>query len=88
RDEEIAQEQDAREIAQIDSLPTSSEKRVISFGLYGSSKKYTHGAVRNAELAKLYFPGWTCRFYVTSDVPPSVISDLKKLGSEIENIPD
>lgn len=48
-----AQQQDEREIEQIKSLPISSEKRVISFGLYGSAAKYTNGAVRNAELAKV-----------------------------------
>ncbi len=42
---------------QIVSLPVSNEKRVISFGLYGNDPKYTQGAVRNAELAPVYFPG-------------------------------
>ena len=40
-----------------------NEKWVISFGLYGDKKKYTIGALRNALLAKVYFPGWECRFY-------------------------
>jgi hypothetical protein len=46
-------QQDEREVKLIAALPSSSEKRVISFGLYGSSPKYTHGAVRNADLAKV-----------------------------------
>ena len=47
----------------IDTLPKSEEKRVISFALYGSDRKYTYGAIKNVELAKLYYPGWICRFY-------------------------
>lgn len=81
-------EQDKKYIAQIASFPTSTEKRIISFGLYGSKPKYTTGAIKNAELVKVYFPGWICRFYVTSDVPNEVLKKLKELGSEISNIPD
>jgi hypothetical protein len=84
----VAQQQDEEEIALIQSFPPSSEKRVVSFGLYGTLPKYTHGAVRNAELVSVYFPGWVCRFYVTSDVPGPVVARLKELGAEIEHIPD
>ena len=44
---------DEEQIALIKSFPPSSEKRVISFGLYGSKGKYVDGAVRNAELAQV-----------------------------------
>lgn len=82
-----AQEQDEKYIEMISKFPTSTEKRVISFGLYGSKPKYTQGAIRNAELAASYFPGWICRYYVTSDVPEQIIQRLKDLGAEIESIP-
>eukprot|EP00981_Chlorochromonas_danica_P001920 scaffold398_cov177-Ochromonas_danica.AAC.19 len=76
-------------IARIASLPISTtEKRVISFGLYGSKEKYTTGAIRNVELAKVYFPGWICRFYITSDVPQPVVEELRRLGAEILPIPE
>ena len=84
----LAKKQDEKEIALIRSFPESSEKRVISFGLYGTLPKYTKGAIRNVELSKIYFPGWVCRFYVASDVPKDIISQLKELGAEIEHIPD
>lgn len=87
REEKEALEEDQKYIAQIQALPKSTEKRVISFGLYGSNPKYTTGAIRNVEGAKIYFPGWVCRFYVTSDVPETVVSQLKALGAEIEPIP-
>ena len=35
----------------------------------------------------MYFPGWVCRYYVTSDVPPTIISQLRALGAEILDVP-
>jgi hypothetical protein len=87
REEKEAKEQDEMYIQQIANFPKSDEKRVISFGLYGAKPKYIQGAIRNAELTKVYFPGWICRFYITSDVPEDVVNKLKELGSEIEAIP-
>lgn len=87
REQKEALEEDKTYIQQIDTFPSSKEKRVISFGLYGAKEKYTHGAIHNAELAKTYFPGWVCRFYVTSDVPADIVSKLSELGAEIEKIP-
>ena len=52
------EEEDKLYRQQIAAFPTSTEKRVISFGLYGAKEKYTKGAAHNAELAKTYFPGW------------------------------
>lgn len=40
------------------------DKKVIAFSLWGSTPKYTVGALRNAELAEHLYPGWVCRFYV------------------------
>jgi hypothetical protein len=88
REELDAQEQDERHIRLIQSFKNeNNEKRVISFGLYGSKPKYTIGAIRNVELQKIYFPGWVCRFYVTSDVPQDVLDHLTSLGAEIMAIP-
>lgn len=39
-------------------------KRVISFSLYGDDRRYLIGAIRNAILAKKFYPDWICRFYV------------------------
>ena len=60
----------------------SKEKRVISFGLYGSNPKYISGAVRNAELQQTFFPGWVCRFYMDATVPSSAKRQLENLGAE------
>jgi hypothetical protein len=55
---------------------------IISFSLWGTNPKYTIGAIRNAELCKMIYPDWICRFYIGSDVPKNIISDLKTLQSE------
>ncbi len=87
QEEKDAAEQDRKFITQIQALPTSTETRVIPVGLYGKNPKYTIGALHNMEAAKIYFPGWVCRFYVTADVPEEIVSKLKALGAEIVDIP-
>ena len=58
-------------------------KKIISFSLYGDKKIYLHGALRNAELASFFYPGWISRFYVGPSVPKSIVQDLKSLNSEV-----
>lgn len=57
--------------------------RVIAFSLWGTNPKYTIGAVRNAELAKEIYPGWTCRFYTGDDVPEDIENQLLDNGAEV-----
>lgn len=83
-----AAELDKQYIEKIHKFSTSSEKRVISFGLYGQNEKYTLGAIENSKLAKVYFPGWICRFYVTSDVETKIVDALKAEGAEVLPIPN
>jgi hypothetical protein len=65
----------------------NNETRVISFALYGKKPKYNIGAIYNVEMAKVYFPGWKCRFYVADDAMKLTVNILKELGAEIEYIP-
>lgn len=59
-------------------------KKIISFSLWGDDPKYTIGAVRNAELAKVIYPGWIPRFYCAEkSVPKNIIKELKELNSEV-----
>ena len=58
-----------------------NEKRVISFGLYGSNSKYTLGAIRNAELRDTYFPGWEVWYYHDNTVPQNVIEKLNSFSN-------
>ena len=39
------------------------------------------GAIRNAELAKLIYPDWLCRFYVGTSVPSDIINSLDSLDN-------
>ena len=40
-----------------------NSKKVVSMSLYGNSTTLNMGAVRNAQLLPVYFPGWTLRIY-------------------------
>lgn len=51
-------------------------KKLICFSLWGDNKKYTIGAIRNAEIAKNIFKGWICRFYTGQSVPQYIIDKL------------
>jgi hypothetical protein len=62
---------------------TTVEKRVVSFGLYGTDSRYLTGALRNTELVKYILPGWVCRFYVDDSVPQETLKELKEEGAEI-----
>lgn len=53
-------------------------KKIISFSLWGNNPKYTIGALKNADLAGKFYPGWVCRFYCASDVPDEIIKKLQK----------
>jgi hypothetical protein len=56
-------------------------RRIISFSLWGDNPKYTIGAIRNAELAKLYYPGWICRFYIGKSTPEEIIQKLESFDN-------
>lgn len=52
-------------------------KKVISFSLWGSDPRYTLGALQNASLARIVYPGWVCRFYIGRSTPSTIISLLE-----------
>jgi len=51
--------------------------KVISFSLWGDNPKYTLGAIQNANLARIIYPGWICRYYVGKDTPKEIITLLR-----------
>lgn len=57
--------------------------RLLSFSLYGADPLYCRGAIRNAELAPHFYPGWTVRFAVDRSVPAAVLDELRARGCEI-----
>ena len=71
------------ELSSIRTLGASNEVRVISYGLYGADDRYTIGAIRNAQLAPIVYPGWGVRFYVDQSVPRAVQAKLRSLGAHL-----
>lgn len=61
--------------------------KIISFSLWGSNRGYCLGAVRNAERAPKFYPGWTCRFYCDPLVPETYRKQLLDLGAQIIDKP-
>lgn len=67
--------------------------KVIAMSVYGNSPKFTMGAIRNAQILPIYFPGWTLRVYVANPnsntiekkwmVPERIIVRLKMLNVQI-----
>ena len=78
------------------SLQISSKTMVISMCLYGDDPRYTLGAIRNAQLAPVVFPGWTLRVYVEKvnsvgqtkypPVPQRILTILRKHGVQIVQV--
>ena len=62
-------------------------KKIIAFSLWGNNPKYTIGAIKNAELSKSIYPGWTSRFYVSKDVNHDIKKQLIDSGSEVLIMP-
>tara|TARA_R110000822_G_scaffold303122_1_gene427685 strand:+ start:2422 stop:3069 length:648 start_codon:yes stop_codon:yes gene_type:complete len=58
-------------------------KKVISYSLWGDNPIYTHGALRNLEMAKEIYPDWICRFYLDKNVPEDIVTKLKEGGAEV-----
>ena len=63
-----------------------TNKKVISFSLYGRDPEYTSGAIDNVRHARWFYPGWICRFYVADDVPRGIVSRLRDHGAEVINM--
>ena len=65
-----------------------SGANVISFSLWGSAPFYAYGAMINLILSRAVYPGWTCRFYIDSAVPPACVAFLRDNGAELRHIED
>jgi len=65
-----------------EKIKQSSNKKVISFCLFGVKPIYYLGAEKNIEQAKKIYPDYICRFYCTQDVPN--LNRLKELAENGE----
>lgn len=57
-------------------------KKIIAYSLFGERPMYWKGAELNIQLAKQYYPGWICRFYVDKNSRQELIDLLK--GDNVE----
>jgi hypothetical protein len=55
--------------------------KVISYSLWGTNKKYTIGAIRNAELAAEIYPGWISYFQLDYSVPQDIEDKLASIDN-------
>lgn len=60
-----------------------SLKKIISFSLWGENSMYWKGALENIRLAKLFYPGWVCRFYVDEEAPTRLIKMISEADCEM-----
>ena len=73
--------------------PSPNFVGVVSISLYSQQPIYTIGAIRNAQLMPLFFPGWKLRVHVARPkpnaqnqqwlIPFRIINRLKLLGAQI-----
>jgi hypothetical protein len=59
--------------------------QVISYSLYGKDLRFMVGAIKNAQLAQMFFPDFTVRYYVGASVPTWVRSTLD-LFMDVEQV--
>lgn len=59
------------------------ERRIIAYSLYGSSSRYTQGALENSIACKRLFDAWTMRVYYDGSVPIDVLDKLRDNGVEL-----
>ena len=64
-------------------LTERAVKKIISFSVYGDHPMYRVGALENVRLAARWYPGWTCRFYVSQEIPLACIEQLQAGNAEV-----
>ena len=58
---------------------------VLSFSLYGDNPIYTIGALKNAELHKIFYSDWEMRIYYNDTVPKDIVEKLVKMNVNMIN---
>jgi len=63
-------------------------EKIIAFSLWGNDTRYTHGAIRNTQLAKQVYPGWRCVFYTDGTVPAHISETIVESGGYVRKVVD
>jgi len=59
-----------------------NKKKVVSFSLWGDDPKYNVGAIKNVELASIFYPDFECWFYIHKEsVPSETVQALEKFNT-------
>lgn len=58
--------------------------KAIIFSLWGDNIMYWNGAIKNIELASIFYPDWKLRFYIDESSNPELISKI--VGDNVEVI--
>ena len=66
-----------------DPCQNGKEHCVVSFAVYGNDSFYLSGGLRNIQLGRIYWPGWTVRFYTDESLPKSYVRELDTPTSEV-----
>jgi len=57
---------------------------IIAYSLFGGNNpKYCQGAIQNAKLAKVIYPGWVVRIYHDNSIPQTILDALRKLNVDL-----
>lgn len=54
-------------------MSNNQNKKVVSFCLYGNTKKYTHGIIEAVVSYKLFFIDWEIWIYVSEQTVPNIV---------------
>ena len=65
-----------------------SSEKIIAFSLWGDDTRYTHGAIRNTQLAKQVYPEWRCVFYTDGTVPTHISETIVEAGGCVRKVID
>ncbi|MBB70812.1 MAG: hypothetical protein CMF50_00235 [Legionellales bacterium] len=63
--------------------PNAPERNIIAYSLWGNDPNYLKPALLNANLAKVIYPEWTCRFYCDKSLPEDVVQQLARTGAQV-----
>lgn len=71
-------------VARVGAMPFAKHSAwVLSYSLYGSDPRYTDGALENAELYSVIYPGWTMRVYHDNTVPAGILEYLQEQNVQL-----
>ena len=67
------------------------DKGIIALSLWNNDKNFTFGALRNVQLASLFYPTWKVRIFIPHptqsltniSIPNNIILKLNELGAEV-----